>query len=375
MDVRDLIDRTRHVSVAIPAIGLAAGLAAWAFGHPITADILWAVATVPVVLVLAAEIVVSLRHGQVGLDIVALLSMAGALALEEPLAGVVVALMYSGGQFLEGYASRRARREMTALLERAPKFALRHEDGDLQQVPIEALMPGDRVLVRRGEVVPADGAVAEGGDAVLDQSALTGEPLPVRLEAGGEAMSGATNAGEAFDLIVGRPAAESTYAGIVRLVEEAARSRAPMVRLADRFAIVFLVATLAIAGAAWLASGDPVRWLAVMVVATPCPLILAVPVAIIAGVSRAARIGVLIKGGGGLEVLANVRTLIIDKTGTLTHGQASLSAIHALNGFSEDDVLRLAASLDQASNHVVATALVAAARGRGLTLTTAERRA
>ena len=368
MDVRDLIDKTRHFSVAIPAIGLAAGLAAWAFGHPITADILWALATVPVVLVLSAEIVVSLRHGHVGLDIVALLSMAGALALEEPLAGVVVALMYSGGQFLEGYASRRARREMTALLERAPKFALRHENGDLQQVPIDVLVPGDRVLVRRGEVVPADGAIADGGNAVLDQAALTGEPLPVRLAAGAEVMSGATNAGEAFDLIVGRPAAESTYAGIVRLVEAAARSRAPMVRLADRFAILFLVATLAIAGAAWLASGDPVRWLAVMVVATPCPLILAVPVAIIAGVSRAARIGVLIKGGGGLEVLANVRTLIIDKTGTLTHGQASLSAIHPLNGFSEDDVLRLAASLDQASNHVVASALVAAARGRGLTL-------
>ena len=369
MDVRDLIDRTRRVSVAIPAAGLAVGLVAWVFGHPIYADLLWAVATVPVVLVLAAEIVVSLRHGQVGLDIVALLSMAGALALNEPLAGVVVALMYSGGQFLEGYAARRARREMTALLERAPKFALRYADGDLRQVPIAALVPGDRVLVRRGEVVPADGAIAEGSDAVLDQSALTGEPLPVRLTSGADAMSGATNAGEAFDLIVGRLAAESTYAGIVRLVEEAAHSRAPMARLADRFAIAFLVATLAIAGVAWFASGDPVRWLAVMVVATPCPLILAVPVAIIAGVSRAARIGVLIKGGGALEVLAGVTTLIIDKTGTLTHGQALLSAIHPLAGFSEDEVLRLAASLDQASNHVVASALVAAARARGLTLT------
>ncbi len=369
MDVRDLIDRTRRVSVAIPAVGLAAGLVAWAFGHALTAELMWAAATVPVVLVLSAEIVVSLRHGQVGLDIVALLSMAGALALEEPLAGVVVALMYSGGQFLEGYAARRARREMTALLGRTPKFALRHENGDLQQVPIETLVPGDRVLVRRGEVVPADGAVAEGGDAVLDQAALTGEPLPVRIAGGGEAMSGATNAGEAFDMIVGRPAAESTYAGIVRLVEEAARSRAPIARLADRFALAFLVATLAIAGVAWFASGDPVRWLAVMVVATPCPLILAVPVAIIAGVSRAARIGVLIKGGGALEVLAEVRTLIIDKTGTLTHGQASLSAIHAFGDFSEDDVLRLAAALDQASNHVVASALVAAARARGLNLT------
>ncbi len=368
MQARDVIDRIRHVLVVVPAVGLAFGLAAWAFGNPALAAPVWAAATVPVILVLVAEIVVTLRHGQVGLDIVALLSMAGALVLGEPLAGVVVALMYSGGQFLEGYASRRARREMTALLERAPKFALRHEDGDLKTVPIEALAPGDRVLVRRGEVVPADGNVAS-GVAMLDQSALTGEPLPVRLAVGEEVMSGATNSGEAFDLTVARPAAESTYAGIIRLVEEAARSRAPMVRLADRFAIVFLVATLAIAGAAWLASGDPVRWLAVMVVATPCPLILAVPVAIIAGVSRAARIGVLIKGGGGLEMLAEVRTLVIDKTGTLTHGQALLSAIHPLGNFSSDDILRLAASLDQASNHVVAAALVAAAREAGLTLT------
>ena len=369
MQARDLIDRIRHALVAIPAAGLALGLAARFAGAADLAGLVWAAATVPVVLVLIGEIVVSLRHGQVGLDIVALLSMAGALALGEPLAGVVVALMYSGGQFLEGYASRRARREMTALLERAPKFALRHEDGELKKVPIEALSAGDRVLVRRGEVVPADGAVAPGNEAVLDQSALTGEPLPVRKAAGGEVMSGATNAGEAFDLIVGRPAAESTYAGIVRLVEEAARERAPIARLADRFAILFLVATLAIAGAAWLASGDPVRWLAVMVVATPCPLILAVPVAIIAGVSRAAKIGVLIKGGGALEVLADVKTLVIDKTGTLTHGQASLSAIHRLDRLAEDDILRLAASLDQASNHVVAAALVNAARERGLPLT------
>ncbi len=368
MDLRDIIDRTRHVLVAVPATGLALGLLAWAFGAPALAGPIWTVATIPVVLVLLAEIVVSLRHGQVGLDIVALLSMGGAVVLGQPLAGVVVALMYSGGQFLEGYASRRARREMTALLERAPKFALRHEDGELKQVPIEALVPGDRVLVRRGEVVPADGAIT-GGEAVLDQSALTGEPLPIRLVAGAEAMSGATNAGEAFDLTVGRPAVESTYAGIIRLVEAAAHARAPIVRLADRFALLFLVTTLAIAGAAWLASGDPVRWLAVMVVATPCPLILAVPVAIIAGVSRAARIGVLIKGGGALEVLADVKTLVIDKTGTLTHGQALLSAIHPFNGFNESEILRLSASLDQASSHVVATALVAAAGGRGLALT------
>jgi heavy metal translocating P-type ATPase len=181
-------------------------------------------------------------------------------------------------------------------------------------------------------------------------------------------MSGATNAGEAFDLLVTRPAAESTYAGIIRLVEAASHARAPMVRLADRFALVFLAGTLAIAGLAWLATGDPVRWLAVMVVATPCPLILAVPVAIISGVSRAARIGVLVKGGGSLEVLASVRVLVIDKTGTLTRGRASIAAIHAFGSLGESEILRLAASLDQASGHVMAQALVTAAHDRHLTL-------
>jgi heavy metal translocating P-type ATPase len=368
VNVRGLIDRARHVVVAVPTAGLAIGISAWALGNHALADDAYFAATAFVSLVLLAEILVSLRHGQVGLDIVALLSMAGALALGEPLAGAVVALMYAGGQFLEGYAARRARHEMTALLERAPQSAMRHEDGELKQVPIGALVPSDRVLVRRGEVVPADGDVADGMTAVLDQSALTGESLPVRVAAGGDVMSGATNAGEAFDLVVSRAASESTYAGIVRLVEAAAQSRAPMVRLADRFAMVFLVVTLLIAGAAWLATGDPVRWLAVMVVATPCPLILAVPVAIIAGVSRAARVGVLIKGGGGLEALAAARVLVVDKTGTLTHGQASISAIHCFNGFSEAEILRLAASLDQASGHVVAQALVTAAHERGLTL-------
>ncbi|CAN5292203.1 heavy metal translocating P-type ATPase [soil metagenome] len=362
----DLARRASRVLVALPAAGLAIGLAARPFA-PDLAGPIWAAATVPVILVLLAEIVASLRQREVGLDIVAFLSMSGALVLGQPLAGVVVALMYSGGQFLESFAASRARREMTALLERAPKSALRRENGELRTVPIEALAPGDRVLVRRGEVVPTDGTVAS-ALALLDQSALTGEAMPVRRGTGGEAMSGATNAGEAFDLLVIRPAAESTYAGIVRLVEAAARAKAPMVRLADRFSLVFLVATLAVAGAAWFVSGDAQRWLAVMVVATPCPLILAVPVAIIAGVSRAARIGVLIKGGGALEVLAKVRVLVIDKTGTLTRGHATIAAVHALGGHAEDQIVSLAASLDQASSHVIALALVKAARERGLAL-------
>ena len=357
----------RRALVAVPAAGLAIGGAAYLTAAPRLADTIWAVATLPVLAALVVDIAVSLRRSEVGLDIVALLAMASALVLGEELAGVVVALMYAGGQFLESHAAGRARREMTALLERAPKTAMRHMAGGLVEVPIDDIVVGDRVLVRRGEVIPADGTVAS-GTAVVDLSTLTGEAVPVRREAGEAVMSGAANEGEAFDLAVTRPAAESTYAGIVRLVEAAERDKPPMVRLADRFAIVFLAVTVAIAGGAWIVTGDPVRWLAVMVVATPCPLILAVPVAIIAGVSRAASRGVLIKGGGALEVLARVKAIVIDKTGTLTEGRASLSSIQTVGANSADEVLRLAASLDQASKHIVARALVEAAAQRRLTL-------
>ena len=181
----------------------------------------------------------SLRRGEVGLDIVAALSMTAALAVGENLAAIVVALMYSGGQYLEAFAERHARREMTAILSRVPRTAVRYRNGVLEEVGLEAIVPGDRLLIRQGDVVPVDGTVAS-GVAILDQSALTGEPIPVQQRPGDEVMSGSTNAGEAFDLVASHHAAESTYAGIIRLVEEAQRSKAPMSRLADRFAMLFL---------------------------------------------------------------------------------------------------------------------------------------
>ena len=318
-------------------------------------------------LALLVEIVTSLRRGEVGLDIVAGLSMAAALIFGENLAAAIVALMYAGGQYLEIYAERTARREMTALLSRVPRTAIRHRDGQLEEVAVDVVSPGDRLLIRQGDVVPVDGTVAE-GVGVLDQSALTGESLPVKAKPGEPVLSGSTNAGEAFDVIATRPAAESTYAGIVRLVEDAQRSRAPMSRLADRYAIVFLVLTIVLAGAAWWLSGDPIRAVAVLVVATPCPLILAVPVAIISGLSRAAKFGILIKGGKAIENLARVRTVVIDKTGTLTIGQARLIAIHVDFGITANEVLRIAASLDQASKHVIAQTIVDEARNKGLQL-------
>ncbi|WP_442771881.1 heavy metal translocating P-type ATPase [Paenirhodobacter enshiensis] len=360
-------DFTRLSLVVIALLGLAAGSGAHWLGRPDVAAPVWAVATLPALIALAVEIVTDLRRGQVGLDIIAALSMATGLAFDEPLAANVVALMYSGGQLLEIYAQGRARREMTALLGRVARTAQRRDAGGLTEVPIAELRPGETVLIRQGEVLPVDGRIAS-AVAVLDESALTGEPLPVRRTRGEEAMSGTSCAAEAFDLIVLRPASESTYAGIVRLVEAARDSRAPMMRLADRYAMAFLGVTVALAGLAWGLSGDRLRALAVLMVATPCPLILAVPVAIISGMSRTAAAGVMVKNGGALEALALVRTAVLDKTGTLTAGRAEVTRIVPCAGFTEDEVLGAAAALDQASNHVMAEALVSAARARGLAL-------
>jgi heavy metal translocating P-type ATPase len=356
----------RPVLLVIPAVGLAIGFAARAFGPASWAAWVWGAATVPVLIALVLEIASSLRRGELGLDIVAALSMTAALAVGEALAAAIVALMYAGGKYLESFADRRARREMTALLARVPRTAVRHRNGALEQVAIAAIVPGDRLVIRRGDVVPVDGSVAS-GLAVLDQSALTGESLPVELSTGSSVMSGSTNLGDAFDLVASRGAAESTYAGIVRLVEAAQRAKAPMARLADRYAMFFLVVTVVMAAGAWAWTGDAIRAVAVLVVATPCPLILAVPVAIVSGLSRAAKHGVLVKGGKALETLARIRSLVIDKTGTLTHGRARVASVET-TGVAADEVVRIAASLDQASKHIIAQAIVADAQKRGLRL-------
>ncbi len=364
--MRLTVTTARRALVAIALAGLTVGLAGMASGAP-WSGLAFSLATLPVLGALLVEIVISLRRGNVGLDIVAALSMSAALGFGEPLAGNVVALMYAGGQLLENFAEGRARREMSALLGRVARTAMRIAGEGLEEVPIEAVAIGDRLLIRKGEVVPVDGVVLS-PTASFDQSALTGESLPVAMTSGDEVLSGVTNAGDATKIKASRPAADSTYAGIVRLVTAAAESRAPAMRLADRYAIWFLVLTVAIAGVAWWASGEAVRALAVLVVATPCPLILALPVAIISGMSRAAKGGILIKNGGALEALASIRTVILDKTGTLTFGLARVAAIRPAGGREGDDVLRLAASLDQASGHVIAEALVAEAAHRGLAL-------
>ncbi len=360
-------DRFKTTILLLAVIGLIAGLAFYFAGRRDIANIVWFAGVVPALAALTVEILRSIGRGEVGLDIVAALSMTAALVFGETLAAAVVAVMYSGGTFLESFAEGRARHEMHDLLSRVPRTATRHRNGGLEDIPLEEIAPGDRLLIRQGDVVPVDGTVASDA-AFVDTSALTGESLPVRLARGAEAMSGSTNAGEAFDVTATREAKDSTYAGIVRLVEEAQASKAPMSRLADRWSLGFLAVTVTIAFAAWWFTGDPIRAVAVLVVATPCPLILAVPVALVAGLSRAAHFGVLIKGAGPLETMARIRTLILDKTGTLTDGRPKIVSINSADGMDEDDILLFAASLDQASKHPVAQAVVAAAKAQGLTL-------
>jgi heavy metal translocating P-type ATPase len=362
-----MLSRPRSLLVAVCGAGLAFGFLAPYLALAGWRPALWGGAAAIMLAFLLRDIARSLPRRDYGLDIVAALSMAVAIAFGETLAAAVVSLMYAGGQLLEDVAETRARADLRALLGRVPAKALRYEDGGLAETAIEALRPGDRILIRQGDILPVDGRVL-GGPALLDQSILTGESVPVRRLAGEEVLSGAQSLDMAFDMEATRTAADSTYSAIVRLVRMAQAAKAPMVRLADRFALWFLLATVLMAAAAWLLSGERMRFLAVLVAATPCPLILAVPVAIVSGIGKASRRGVLVKGGAVLETLARAATLVIDKTGTLTEGHARVVDIQVAGRRNRDEVLRLAASLDQASSHAIAASIVAAARARGLRL-------
>ena len=358
----------RRALIAIALGGLVFGAVAWANGRSDVANWCWAAGTLPVVIGLLISMIRDFLAGRMGVDSVAFVSMSGALVLGQNLAGIVIAIMYAGGNLLEDIAVARAERDLRSLIDRAPRIAHRRADSAIEDVPIEQVAVGDDILVRAGEVVPVDGLITS-QLAVIDEAALTGEPIPVSRQAGELARSGSLNAGDTFEIRASALASESTYAGIVRMVSAAQTAKSPFIRMADRYALLLLPITLAIAGGAWFFSNDPVRGLAVLVAATPCPLILAAPVAFIAGVARAAKSGILIKGSGPLEALARTHTVMFDKTGTLTVGGARLVAIEVAPGQSADEVLRFAGSLEQASHHVVAAAIVQAAIAKGLKLT------
>lgn len=316
-----------------------------------------------------AWVIQDLRNKSMGSDVLALLSIAGTLATHELLASAIVALMLATGRVLENWAEGHAERELKSLLGRMPTRVHRISSNSTTDISIEDVKIGDELLVRTGEVTPTDGILLS--SATLDESALTGEPLPVESAEGEEISSGVLNAGPPFTLRATTTAAESTYAGIVRLVRQAQADSAPGVRLANRWAITFVPIAISMSAITYLITGESSRAIAILVAATPCPLILAVPIAIVAGLSRAAKHGAIIKGGSVLEALGKTSTVLLDKTGTLTHGGPAISEINTRIGVSDDEALALAASVDQFSPHVVAAAIVNESRRRNLQLLTA----
>jgi heavy metal translocating P-type ATPase len=361
-----LARRVTLLLLLVTAAGLAAGGVAWLAGARQAADVVWLGVAVCGVAYACWVAVAAIVHGRLSVDVIALLALAGTIAVGELLAAAVISVMLASGRALEDWAAYRARHDLSALLARAPRTARRYRDGSPETVPMDEIMAGDLLLVAAGDVVPVDGALAADA-AVLDESALTGESLPVQHARGDTLRSGTVNAAGPFDLRATTSAADSTYAGIVRLVSEAESTQAPFVRLADRYALWFLPLSLAVAGVAW-ALGGAARAVAVLVVATPCPLILAAPVALVSGLSAAARRGIVVKNGGVLERLARCTTVLLDKTGTLTAGQPAVTAIVPAGALDPKEILGLAASLDQASGHVLATAVVRAAAERGCPL-------
>ncbi len=352
----------RSVPFVGAAVGMLVGVVAWALGARFVADVAWLVATLVALVPATVETVRDLWERRPGVDVVALIAMVGAILLQEYFAGAVIALMLTGGEALERYATARAYRDLAALLERRPVAAHRETaDGTVEEVAIEEVAVGDVLRVRIGEVVPVDG-IAVTGPVIVDESALTGESRPVELGEGEMLRSGAVNAGGPVRMRAAATADASTYENIIRLVREAESSRPRFVRLADRYAAWFAPLALTIPGGAWAVTGEAVRGLAVVVVATPCPLILAAPAAIVSGVSRAARDGLIVKGGAGLEALARAQIALLDKTGTITEGRPVVDEVVPVGSLSGDEVLRVAGALDQVSVHPFAPAIVRAAR-------------
>jgi heavy metal translocating P-type ATPase len=316
------------------------------------------------VIPLAKDMITSLIKGELGIDLLAITAIVTALILGEYITAAVIVLMLTGGESLENYAENRAKGELDALMKRAPKTATLHINGVNKTVPISKVKVGDIVIIKPGDVVPVDAVISEGHSS-FDESALTGEPLPVEKNVGDQLLSGSINGGGAIKAKALHSAKDSQYEQIIELVKQATTSQAPFIRMADRYSVVFTLISFGIAGTAlYVSGGEWLRFLQVLVVATPCPLLLGAPIALVSGMSRAAKHGIIVKNGSALEKLARVKTFAFDKTGTLTHGAPKLTHVKVVNGFKKDEVLAVAAALEESSNHILAKVIVDQAKNQ-----------
>ncbi len=337
--------------------GLIAGIILYAFGHPMMAHYVWMSTLILGGAPIIWHTLQGMFKGQFASDIVAMLAIITALIMNQTFAGAIVVLMQSGGEAIEKYGLRRASSSLTALLARAPRHARKKIDGALVEIEIKEVRVGDILVVRQGDLIPVDGTIVQ-GEAEIDESAMTGEPLAHLKPKGSAVISGSIAVNGAFEMRADKLSEDSQYAKIVQLVRRAQDEKAPIQRLADKYAIIFTPLTLAMSTLAWFITHDPIAVLSVLVVATPCPLILATPVAVISGVNRAAKAGIIVKGGAPLEQVGRIKAVLFDKTGTITHGKPSIDHIIPMNHFSSEEVVVKAACLEQLSSHSTAQAIV-----------------
>jgi heavy metal translocating P-type ATPase len=338
-------------------IGIIALILQFIFGQPVIAQILVTGLGTLMAFSMLIEMITTLRSGKYGIDLLAIMAIVATLAVGEYWASLLVLVMLTGGDSLEDYAAQRAGLELKSLLDNSPQVAHHLVNDQLTDIPVTAVKVGDHLVVKPGEIVPVDGRVLSGVSS-FNEASLTGEARPIEKPVGAELLSGSLNGDISVTMVVDQIAANSQYQAIIKLVKQSEAQPAHFVRMADRYAVPFTLISLLIAGAAWVFSGDPVRFAEVLVVASPCPLILAAPIALVAGMSRASRNGIIVKTGTTIEKLARARTIAFDKTGTITQGQLTVAKVVPLAHLSAAELLQLAASAEQQSSHILARSLV-----------------
>ncbi len=339
----------------------------YGFHYPLLAQIIVTIAGAIVALTMLVGMVKTLRSGKYGVDLLAILAVVATLAVGEYWAAMVILVMLTGGDALEDYAAKKANTELKALLDNSPRFAHVVTPDGSKDVPVNDVPVGAKIIVKPGELVPIDGLIIK-GTGEFDESSLTGEARPVAKTVGDTVMSGSINGDEAITLTVTKLAKDSQYQQLVKLVQEAEQTPAHFVRLADRYAVPFTVAAILVSLLAWWLSKDPRRFAEVLVVASPCPLILAAPVAMVSGMSRASRNGIVVKTGSVLEKLAGARTGAFDKTGAITNGHLTVAQILPAGTITKERLLHLAASAEQDSSHILARSLLAYASQHNISL-------
>ena len=363
----------RHLTKlwTIIAIGFTALILQYVLNLQLYAQILVTVVGAFIALQMFIEMIGTLKSGSYGVDLLAITAVVATLAVSEYWAAMVILVMLVGGDSLEDYAAKKANSELKALLDNSPQIAHKLVGDDIIDINVDEVKLADKLLVRPGELVPVDSHIIK-GTSYFDESSLTGESQPLNKTVGDSLMSGSLNGDASVTVQVDKLAKDSQYQQLVKLVKEAEKTPSKFVRLADRYAVPFTLAAYVIAGSAWYLSKDPVRFAEVLVVASPCPLILAAPVAMVSGMSRASRNGIVVKTGDVLEKLARAKTGAFDKTGTITSGQLSVDKVVTLNGVKESDLLAMMAGVETESNHILARSIVAYAEGLGIDGVTAD---